>query len=247
MHEVDSTLTVLESAGIQISDRFLESFIKPSEQRQIEALPEWSVLANRDKKVLIHAAAAHPDKLYPLESWAKIVKTLAQEHGYLPVFTGAEQDVPLYNTLQELAQVEGVNLAGKLSLRQSLALYANLNLAICTDSGPAHLAAAAGIPTIALFGPTDPVRWRPYAAVKSARQRLMRLSPEATVAEATVTAAKAVSDRDIGENEAVFRTDLECRPCNYNKTCIDRPCLQDLTPEIVVAKALALLERWQSA
>jgi ADP-heptose:LPS heptosyltransferase len=112
---------------------------------------------------LIHAAAAHPDKLYPLESWARLIGRLRQELHLEPVFSGDGQDLPLYQKLSELAGLKDpINLAGKLSLRQSMALYSRMQLAVCVDSGPAHLASAAGVPTVALFGPTDPVRWRPY-------------------------------------------------------------------------------------
>ena len=43
-----------------------------------------------------------------------------------------------------------------------MALYSYMDLAVCVDSGPAHLAAAVGVPTVTLFGPTDPARWRPW-------------------------------------------------------------------------------------
>ena len=226
MHEVDSTLTVLECAGIPIVDRYLESWVSVDEQNQIESLAKFAQEDNEKKRVLIHAAAAHPDKLYPLESWVEIVKILAAQN-FLPVFTGAEQDVELYKKLEELSGIRGLNLTGKLSLRLSMALYSNLDLAICTDSGPAHLAAAAGIPTIALFGPTDPVRWRPYTALASKR---------------TLSAAHGQRSL-LCENEAVYIEDLPCRPCNYHKTCIDRPCLKDLSALSVVKRALELLER----
>lgn len=266
MHEVDSTLSVLESAGIAVSDRYLEGFVSDLEQVQIEALPEWRQLACATKKVLIHAPAAHPDKLYPIESWAEIVKILSEQHGYLPVFTGAKQDIELYESLQDLAGAKGVNLAGRLTIRQSLALYANLDLAICTDSGPAHLAAAAGIPTVALFGPTDPARWHPFSAIKSDRQRSLRSDKESTSRAVCATADSgigksssgrtgtgkcgtetrgALAKNDIGENEAVYLADLPCRPCNYNKTCVDRPCLKDLSAQVVVERALSLYRRWQ--
>ena len=39
--------------------------------------------------------------------------------------------------------------------------YAGAARFIGNDSGPGHLAAITGIPTLALFGPTDPARWRP--------------------------------------------------------------------------------------
>jgi len=43
-----------------------------------------------------------------------------------------------------------------------MAVYKKLRFAICVDSGPAHMSAAVGTPTLAIFGPTDPVRWRPF-------------------------------------------------------------------------------------
>ncbi len=246
MHEVDSTLTVLECAGIPVVDRFLESWVSADEQRDIENLPQVKAYTGDRKCVLIHAAAAHPDKLYPLESWVEIVKILYHEHNFLPVFTGAEQDVSLYEKLEALSGVKGINLAGKLSLRLSMALYSNLDLAICTDSGPAHLAAAAGIPTVALFGPTDPARWRPYTAIKSKRSLSLSLSSSkkaGTDHGAVGTVASAEPNPILCENEAIYLADLPCRPCNYHKTCIDRPCLKDLTALMVVERALSLYSR----
>lgn len=273
VHEVDSTLSVLECAGIPVADRYLESWVTQDEQNQIDQLEELkkakSESSSPRKMVLIHAAAAHPDKLYPMEAWVKVVRLLANKHNFLPVFTGAEQDIPLYEQLQELAGVRGLNFAGKLSLRLSLALYTQLDLAVCTDSGPAHLAAAAGIPTIALFGPTDPVRWRPYTALASKKRLARRVAAaaagtaagikpgntvdntidnsavtsehSATVATATETGAE--SPLELVENEAVYLIDLPCRPCNYNKTCTDRPCLNEMPAEFVVQRALDLLQR----
>ena len=107
-------------------------------------------LGNEKNKILIHAAAAHPDKMYPLERWAEVLKILAPQLNSDFYFTGAQQDYLLYEELQLLAGIKGINLAGKLSLRQSMALYRRMNVAVCVDSGPAHLSAAVGVPTIAL-------------------------------------------------------------------------------------------------
>lgn len=160
IHEVESTLDVLRAGGVPISDTHLEAWISPQEKQNIEALvPE---LQDNRLKVLIHAAAAHPDKIYPSEHWAKIIAQLKAQRNVLPFFTGAAQDHALYEEISRLSGVAGVNLAGKLSLRQSMSLYQQMSLAICVDSGPAHLAAATGTPTIALFGPTDPERWAPW-------------------------------------------------------------------------------------
>jgi heptosyltransferase-2 len=161
IHEVESLLSVLTAVDIDVDDGHLEAFTSAQELAQVETI-EPRLKANTDL-VLIHAAAAHPDKLYPLASWAHLIKRLRKELNLEPVFSGDLQDVELYQKLAALAGLENpINLAGKLTLRQSMALYSRMQLAVCVDSGPAHLASAAGVPTVALFGPTDPVRWRPY-------------------------------------------------------------------------------------
>lgn len=161
-HEVESTLDVLRAAGVPVEDNYLESWVSERERAEINKLvPE---LSQESRKIMVHAAAAHPDKMYPLQQWAAIVRALHQQFGITPFFTGAGQDRALYDELQALSGVPGVNLSGQLSLRQSLALYERMELAVCVDSGPAHMAAAVNTPTVALFGPTDPDRWRPWGA-----------------------------------------------------------------------------------
>jgi len=161
-HEVQSTLDVLRSANVPVVDDTLEGWISEKEQSEIEIMvPQLRQIKNG---VLIHAAAAHPDKIYPSQKWAQVIQRLHERWQLVPFFTGASRDIELYDQLQTLSGVSGVNLAGKLTLRQSMALYKNMQLAVCVDSGPAHLAAAVGTPTAAIFGPTDPERWRPYGA-----------------------------------------------------------------------------------
>jgi len=159
-HEVRSTLDVLSAAGVSIKDDYLESWITEAESDSVLALAPQ--LRENRPKVLFHAAAAHPDKIYPLEKWAIVISELTKQYGVIPFFTGSEQDRNLYDRLQVMSDVEGVNLSGQLTLRQSMALLKQMDLAVCVDSGPAHLAAAAGIPVVAIFGPTDPVRWAPW-------------------------------------------------------------------------------------
>lgn len=206
IHEVDSTLEVLGAAKLPINDRYLEAWISDKEDSDIRAIAPQ--LAHDSTKVLIHAAAAHPDKMYPLEHWAQVLKKLARQGNCQFFFTGAQQDYLLYEQLQLLAGVNCVNLAGRLSLRQSMALYRRMNVAICVDSGPSHLSCAVGVPTIALFGPTDPVRWRPYG----------------------------------DQHMALFNAELSCRPCNYNKTCLNRECLTEFDPDKLVQACFTILD-----
>ena len=205
-HEVQSTLDVLRAAGLRADDDYLEAW--PSAPEKAEVLARVPALFGKKRPLIVfHAAAAHGDKLYPLESWAVVIKEMVKRTGALALFTGSAQDIPIYEELGRLAGVDAEIVAGKLDLRQTMALLSMVDLAVCTDSGPAHLAAAAGIPVVTLFGPTDPARWAP-------------------------TGAKSI---------ALFDATLECRPCNYNKTCQNRPCLTALDPLLIVNTAMNLL------
>lgn len=166
VHEVESLFDILLASGAEIAEKNLEAW--PSDQevaRVKEKLPE---LNSGGTKILIHAAAAHPDKMYPAENWIEVLKTLKEKFSATFFFSGAERDIELNEGLIAAAGVSGVNAAGRLTLRESMALYSLMQMAVCVDSGPAHLCAAAGVPTVAIFGPTDPNRWRPYGPLHAA-------------------------------------------------------------------------------
>ncbi len=210
IHEVDSLISVLEAVDIAVGaeERELESWVSDDELAQVFAVESRlkEMVDSGQKMVLIHAAAAHPDKLYPLESWARLIKRLYEELGLIAVFSGDKQDILLYEELTALTGLGDIalNLAGRLSLRESMAMYSLMSLAVCVDSGPAHLCAAARVPTLAIFGPTDPVRWAPYGV----------------------------------RNAAIYDVSLPCRPCNYHKVCDNRPCLTDLSADLIFDKCL---------
>lgn len=166
IHEVDSVQSVLEAVGIPAPDKHLEAWI--SEKETASVLSKVKDLRSYKTKMLIHAAAAHPDKTYPLALWAEVIKALNSEFGATPFFTGDRADTETYEELERLSGVKSVNMAGELTVRESMALYKEMDLAVCVDSGPAHLACAVGVPTVTLFGPTDPNRWRPLGPLTQA-------------------------------------------------------------------------------
>ena len=83
-----------------------------------------------------------------------------------------------------------VNLCGKTSLPEAIALIRHAALCVCNDSGPMHIAAAVGTPVVALFGPTDPRLYGPYPLSRPTHRvltapggELARLLPAAVAAE----------------------------------------------------------------
>lgn len=102
--------------------------------------------------VVLHPYARWRTKLWPWRHYGELVRTLPRLGfvlmGMGPWFPLEEENV--------------IDLRGSLSMKEMIALLGNAAAVIGPDSGPAHLAAALGVPTLILFGPTD---WRESAAV----------------------------------------------------------------------------------
>lgn len=107
-------------------------------------------------------------KRWPLERYREIVRRLVHDLNAQVLLIGGKDDAPLNQTLMDgLDRVDipenmVLNLAGTTSFGESAALLERCDLFIGNDSSPMHLAAAVGIPVLAIFGPTSPQEYGPY-------------------------------------------------------------------------------------
>jgi len=107
-------------------------------------------------------AATWPTKRWPIENYAQLVRPLRQQFGLETVVAGGPDAIDL------AASVHGaINVAGKTTLGQLVALLEKAELVIANDSGPMHMAAALGRPLVAIFGPTNAIRTGPYRRPES--------------------------------------------------------------------------------
>ena len=102
---------------------------------------------------IFHAVAATPEKTWPAERFLEIARHLAA-HGLEPVFIGAAAD--------DLSPFRAYRVQTGLPLREVNQLLSQAALFVGNDSGPAHMAAACGLPVIVLFGSSDPEIWGPW-------------------------------------------------------------------------------------
>ncbi len=107
------------------------------------------VIAPGGAKNLLRESAL---RRWPIHHYVKLVKLL-NEKGFKVVLTGSDEDA-VYAPYFTGLNVE--NFIGKTSLLELVDLYKNASLLITHDSAPLHLAKLAGVPCIALFGPTNP-------------------------------------------------------------------------------------------
>jgi heptosyltransferase-3 len=105
-------------------------------------------------------------KEWPAEHWIALAGALAAD-GYGVVVTGAPGDADKASRLTEAAARSGVypiNLAGHLNLACTASLLSGAELVVSVNTGIMHMAAAIGVPLVALHGPTNPNRWGPVAS-----------------------------------------------------------------------------------
>ncbi|MBI5685616.1 MAG: glycosyltransferase family 9 protein [Verrucomicrobia bacterium] len=132
--------------------------------------------------VAIHPGSGGEHKVWPTDRWAAVIRWLREQHRCDILLIGGEADDAARRALAPF----NLPAAWNLPLPQLAAVLERCALFAGHDSGITHLAAAVGIPTLALFGPTSPDIWAPlgpHARVVSAGEVMGALRVE------TVTAA----------------------------------------------------------
>jgi lipopolysaccharide heptosyltransferase I len=112
--------------------------------------------------VVINPMARWKTKLWDEEKFARLADRLVTERHAVVIFTGSPDDRAITERIRGMMRENALNWAGETTLRELAALASLADLFITTDTGPMHLAAAAGAKVVALFGPTAPWRTGPY-------------------------------------------------------------------------------------
>jgi heptosyltransferase-2 len=145
-----------------------------------------------------------PAKRWPIENFVAVAKHFVEKRKARVVLLGAPGDGPLAEEFVRL--MPGVdNRVGKTSLAQFIAALVSARIVLCNDSGAMHLASALGVPTLALFGSTEPQLTGPMGARSRALRHHVPCSPcflrecpidfacmKSISAEAAIAAAEAL-------------------------------------------------------
>ncbi|WP_376794940.1 lipopolysaccharide heptosyltransferase II [Thermogemmatispora sp.] len=235
-HEVDYCLELARAAGVNVraDDRFPRLSIDPEARREVKMLlkrldpalatdeqAEATGLPSRPLVVCHVASHNGYAKRWPIPYWARLLAGLAQEAQAHLVLTGASGDLPIIQAilqrLEEERSTAVLNLAGQTTLPQLAALMQMADLVISGDSGPMHIAAATGVPLIAIHGPTDPALSGP-------------VSPQATIVRSGLWCSPCYDARSPAD-------------CRFHTV----QCMKEVTVEQVLRLALRRLRERQPA
>jgi heptosyltransferase III len=128
--------------------------VAPVPRAIIPAAPGRSQLAPDGPYAVIHPLAATPEKTWPAEDFVALAEHIETRLGLQPaIISGAGEDLTLFHKWRT---VVGAPLGELARLMRDAALF------VGNDSGPAHVAAAFGVPQVVFFGPSDSEVWAPW-------------------------------------------------------------------------------------
>jgi ADP-heptose:LPS heptosyltransferase len=149
-----------------------------------EEIPRAKLAAGSSPKdlgtyVVIHPFASLPEKTWQAERFIEVARHLRETNGLEPVFLAGPMD--------DTAPFSEFRVWRNAPLADVKSLMSGASLFVGNDSGPAHVAAAFGVPVVVLFGPSDPVTWAPWrteARVMISREDIGRIQAADVIAAA---------------------------------------------------------------
>jgi len=129
---------------------------------RIRALVPFDPASQRLVLINPNASELLPHRRWMPERFAELIGRILAAHADVVVLiTGAPEERERAEALAATHAPRSASFAGRSSLAELPALYAQATLMVSNDSGPAHFSAATGLPTIVLFGPETPKLYQP--------------------------------------------------------------------------------------
>ena len=164
VHVVDTFFQFIEKMGI--IQKNMNWLLKSSEQNRLFA---QKIIKKQTTVIINPCSSARKNnwRNWPQPYYAKVIDYLMQ-HDINVILTGGPDPEELKFTLDiiQQCQLQPLNLVGKTSLAQLLALLEQAQILIAPDTGPAHMGTVADIPVIGLYASSNPERSGPYNSLQ---------------------------------------------------------------------------------
>jgi ADP-heptose:LPS heptosyltransferase len=129
-------------------------------QKDLEEAENYLAQFERKQFVILHPFAIDIRRSWPLEKFCELADIFF-ERGYQVIFSGSNDDKELIDDGIEGMTYSAINSSGKLSLSGLIGLMTKSELVISSDTGPLHLARAAGAKTVGIYWAPNLINWGP--------------------------------------------------------------------------------------
>jgi heptosyltransferase-1 len=173
-HAVDWYLSVLPRLGVPVHPHYEWLPARPAVAEAIRS--KWKTAGSR--WITLQPGARWGNKRWPAENFARLISGLVADFPDTRfAVLGSNEDKALGEIIVQAAPSRCVNLCGATSLPEMVEWIRLGDLLITNDTGPMHVAAALGKPTLALFGPTESRRTGPYGQLQNVLRLDLPCSP----------------------------------------------------------------------
>ena len=185
-HQTERNLDIVRHIGVDTDDH--SEFMQLTQDEKIEAL---QVLENAglqiDAPVIgMHIGAGKVANRWPITYFRELADSLRQRYDAQIILFWGPKEKLLSQSFLEQASFKPI-LVPPGDLRNIAAHFSQCDVLVCNDTGVMHLAAAAHVPLLAIFGPTDPNEWKPigdrFVALRDASQKTEDVSVEQVLHE----------------------------------------------------------------
>ena len=176
---VEHQFHLLRLLGITSNDTQLELWPSQADWEAVQRLLAEAWVPEGAALIALHVGGSvrWQSKRWPLEQTAQLIDRLAAERRIRTVLTGAKEDLPLARQIARLTRAKPMIAVGRTSLTELAALLGRCRAVVVSDTAALHVAAAMRVPTVALFGSTDPHRHAPTALTVRVLQTSLRCVP----------------------------------------------------------------------
>ena len=170
-HEVEHNLDFLRAVGGTIRDDSLELWLTPEDREVAQARLSSNGVDSSDLLIGLAPGAGYPRRLWPIGRFIELGRYLQREHAARLLIVGGPEDRERGERLKKELGAAAINFAGETTLRQTAALLEHTRLVVANDSGPMHVAAAAGAAVVEISchpatgehnHSNSPTRFRPW-------------------------------------------------------------------------------------
>ncbi len=202
-HAVLRCLQMAKHLGCDVSNPRFDLPVEPAARDWADRILSEADFGGRRPLVGINPAASSVHKQWPPDRFAALTDMMPEVSW---VILGGPGDVALAQGIAAQTASPHIVTAGRTDLKQLVALISRLDALVTADTGPMHVAAALGVPTVALFGPTNPAYTGPFGDIHTVISHIDRCS-----------------DR----RRSTY--------CKRTPTCRDYACMNAITPDEVAA------------
>lgn len=158
-HMTERYTSILQPLGIFVNSDDMTLVVPEAAQSFANNFLLQAKVVEGDKIAVFVPGTTWPTKNWPSEFFAETATLIKED--FKIVLCGGQSESQFGKEIESQSHCDIINSIGKTDVLTMAAILKRATVVVAGDTGPLHMAAALGVPTVAIFGPSDPERYKP--------------------------------------------------------------------------------------